>query len=373
MAHNHRLRGVGIGAGYFSAFQHEAWSRIPQVEITSIADLDRGKAEQTAERFGISRVYSDYREMLEQERPDFVDIITPPSTHGEICRAAASRGVNIICQKPFTSSYSEAEGLVKEIEASGVRFLVHENWRWQPWYRELRALIDGGVLGEVFSINFCMRLGDGWQEDAYLARQPYFRDYPRLLMFETGVHFVDSFRFLLGEITSVYARLRRLNPAIRGEDSGHVVFGFENGATAVLDANRYNEPDTDDETRYTFGTLRLDGSRGHARLHTDGRLVLKPLGEEAREHVYERPTHGFAGDSVYRLQCHFVERLTSGEPFESEGRDYLRTLRGVEACYVSAAVGQVVFLDGSDGRKGEGQALALRDALTPRIDQALRS
>ena len=45
--------------------------------------------------------------------------------------------------------------------------------------------------------------------NAYLDRQPFFRDYPRLLIYETGVHFIDTFRFLLGEVEEVYANLRR--------------------------------------------------------------------------------------------------------------------------------------------------------------------
>jgi predicted dehydrogenase len=364
------LRGVGIGAGYFSAFHYDAWMRIPRVEISAIADLDLRKAERTAARFSISRVYADYEEMLAKERPDFVDIITPPGAHLAICSAAAARGVNIICQKPLTPTFAEAQQLVEVMEGSGVRFLVHENWRWQPWHREIRSMIDEGVLGDVFSAHFAMRLGDGWREDAYLARQPYFRDYPRLLMFETGVHFIDLFRFLLGEVTSVYARLRRLNSQIRGEDSGHVVLGFESGATAVLDANRYNEPETDADPRYTFGTLRLDGARGHVRLHPDGRLMVKPLGKSAREHTYERPVRGFAGDSTHRIQSHFVERLTSGAPFESEGRDYLLTLRVVEACYTSSAEGRVVHLDrrGAEKDDASGGATAA-DGVIARADQ----
>ena len=69
--------------------------------------------------------------------------------------------------------------------------------------------------------------------DAYLARQPFFREYTRLLVYETGVHFIDTFRFLLGEVTGVYARLRRLNPVIRGEDAGQLLLEFANGATAI--------------------------------------------------------------------------------------------------------------------------------------------
>ena len=65
-----------------------------------------------------------------------------------------------------------------------------------------------------------MRPGDGQCPRAYLDRQPYFQEMPRFFVFETGVHMIDVFRFLLGEVTGVFARLRRLNPAIRGEDAG---------------------------------------------------------------------------------------------------------------------------------------------------------
>jgi D-apiose dehydrogenase len=339
-----KLRGVCVGAGYFSAVHLDAWRRIPEVELSAVADLDLERARRAASRFGIARAYEDYREMLQREQPDFVDVITRPDSHLEICTEAAREGVHIVCQKPLALTYEEAERLVEKVAAAGVRFMVHENWRWQPWYREVRKLGDGGVLGEIFCITFCMRTGDGWKEDAYQDRQPYFRGYPRLLMYETGVHFVDTFRYLLGEITSVSARLRRLNPAIAGEDSGVVVFGFESGATAVLDANRYNEPETDDDPRYTFGTMRVDAARGHLRLLPDGRMILKPLGEASFEHPYEHVDRGLGGDCTYHLQRHFVERLTSGGAFESSGQDYLRTLRAVEACYTSAAEGRVVTL-----------------------------
>lgn len=334
-----------MGAGYFSDYHYDAWARIPPVKICAVADLDIRKAERVAKRYGIPRVYDDFEEMLEEERPDFVDVITPPESHLDVCREAAIRGIHVICQKPLAPTLGDAEYLVQAMEASAARFMVHENWRWQPWHREMRRMIDEGLIGEAFSCYFAVRLGDGWQQDAYLRRQPYFREYPRLLMFETGVHFIDLFRFLLGEVTTVYARLRRLNPSIRGEDSGHIVLGFESGATAVLDANRYNEPETDDDPRYTFGTLRIDGEHGHMRLHPDGRIVFKELGQPAREHSYHRPVHGFAGDSILQLQSHFVDRLADGMEFESEARDYLQTLRVVEACYLSAAAGRAVHLE----------------------------
>jgi predicted dehydrogenase len=340
-----KLRGVCLGAGYFSRFQYEAWARIPEVEIVALANRDVAKARETAARHGIPRAYAwtDLAVMLDTEQPDFIDIITPPETHLTAVRLAAARGIAIICQKPLAPTWDECVAVVETARRSGVRFMVHENFRWQPWYRELRRLLDAGTLGELFSINIRTRLGDGWQPDAYLARQPFFRTYPRLFVYETGVHFLDTFRYLGGEISSVYARLQKRNPAIAGEDAAQLVCGFASGATATLDASRYNEADATDP-RYTFGTVRLDGSKGHLELDLEGHLTLKLLGQPARRLDYPHPREGFAGDCVYALQRHFVDCMASGAQFENTGEDYLKSTALMEACYRSHATRQVVTL-----------------------------
>jgi predicted dehydrogenase len=180
-------------------------------------------------------------------------------------------------------------------------------------------------------------MGDGWGENAYIPRQPYFREYPRLLVYETGLHFIDTFRYLAGDITRVTAWLRRLNPVIKGEDCGLLVFEFANGAIGQWDANRYNEPACPlPEARYTFGEFLLEGSEGSLRLGLDGRLTLKKLGEAETEIVYEHERRGFAGDCVYATQRHFVDRLLDGLPFETSGEDYLITTAVQEAVYASA-------------------------------------
>src|ERR1035441_9320841 len=96
-----KLRGVGIGAGYFAQFQYEAWARIPTVEIVAVCSRSELKAREVAAAYGISRHYGDWRKALDIEQPDFVDIITPPDSHEEICSYAAERKINIICQKPL--------------------------------------------------------------------------------------------------------------------------------------------------------------------------------------------------------------------------------------------------------------------------------
>lgn len=334
---NKPLRGVAIGAGYFSHFQYEAWRRIPEVEIVAFSNRDPARAREITARFGIARHYPDWRAMLDAEKPDFVDIITPPPTHRELCAEAARRGIHIICQKPLAPTLAEADAIVAGAARAGVRLMVHENFRFQPWHREIKRQLDAGVLGRLFSLSCRTRLGDGWGERAYIPRQPYFREYPRLLVYETGLHFIDTFRYLAGDITRVTAWLRRLNPVIRGEDCGLLVFEFASGALGQWDANRYNEPPCPPpEARYTFGEFLLEGSAGSLRLHLDGRLTLQPLGEPESDIAYAHERRGFAGDCVLATQRHFVERLLDGQPFETSGEDYLITTAIQEAVYQSA-------------------------------------
>ncbi len=174
-------------------------------------------------------------------------------------------------------------------------------------------------------------------------RQPFFREYPKLLVYETAVHFIDTFRYLLGEVNHVYASLRRLNPVIQGEDTDQIHLTFESGATAILDANRYNE--TESETpRYTFGELRVDAMGGQLVMESDSSLRIKPLGGTVQQVEYCRENRNFAGDCVYSIQRHFVDCLLNETVFENNGNDYLKTLAVVDAVYESAKNGSVVRL-----------------------------
>ncbi len=345
-----RLKGVCIGAGYFSHFQYEAWQRISEVHVSAFSNRDQARARVINDKFGLS-CYSDYREMFESERPDFVDVITPPPSHREICAEAARRGIQVICQKPLARSLEEAQEIVREARTAGIRFMVHENFRFQPWHREIKRQLEAGAIGEcLHSLTFRCRMGDGWGGDAYIPRQPYFRDYPRLLVYETGVHFIDTFRFLAGDITRVTAWLRRLNPVIKGEDCGLLVFEFANGALGQWDANRYNEPNFANP-RYTFGEFLIEASSGSIRLYPDGRLTVQLLGEAEKEICYSHEARGFAGDCCYLTQRHFVDRLLDGRPFETSGEDYLKTLEVQESVYRAAATGLPVVVGASGSNR----------------------
>lgn len=337
------LRGVMIGAGPFAAYHIDAWNRLPDVRITAICDVDPIRADDLAQRHGISARFTDWREMIDAQEPDFVDIVTPPAVHAEQCRHAAARGAHIICQRPLAQTAAEAAALIADLAEAPVRLMVHENWRWQPWYRVAHDLLAAGRIGEPTTLSFRMRTGEGWGDDAHAHADPDVSERPNLLLHQVGVHFAEAFSLLLGQITSVYARTHRSSPHIKGEDAAVVVFGFEDGPTAILDASRYNESTAADPL-LTFGSMRIDGTAGHLLLDTDGGLTVHPLGGIPEVVDYELPEHGFAGDSVHATQRHFVQCVRSGLPFESEAVDHLRCVEIIDAAYASAATGQAVTL-----------------------------
>jgi len=335
------FRGVTVGTGYFSTFHFDAWRRTENVQIVAACGLDPVRTQEIATAYGIARTYDDAAVMLEQERPDFIDIITPPDTHLDLTRLAVARGVPILCQKALAPTFAQAQAIVRLAANAGVRLMVHDNFRFQPWHREAKQLLDSGSIGRLQTISCRTRLGDGWGEDAYLARQPYFREMPRFLIFETGVHFIDVYRYLGGEIAQVFARLKRLNPVIRGEDSAVVLFDFASGASGLWDADRYHQGAAKDP-RYTFGEFSLEGEEGALRIDGEGNIFLRRLGREEVAHPYRHSHHGFAGDSVQATFTHFIQCLADGRSFETAGADYLRTLAVQEAIYDSAATGRVV-------------------------------
>jgi len=334
-----------IGAGYFARFLVEAWKRLPDADLVAICDQDEEKARALAEEFEVDLVYKDVAQMCEELDFSVADIITPPATHLELVELVTRYGKHVICQKPLAPTLAEAESIHRTCVRAQVRFMVHENFRFQPWHRELKRQIVAGAIGErIHTISQYLRTGDGWAEDAYLNRQPYFRTMPRLLLYETGIHYIDVLRYLVGaEVTSVFAKTRTLNHNIKGEDAALVLLDFENGAQGIIDGNRYNEANHPDP-RYTFGTTTIEGSGGTLRLYLDGKITLQRLSETEKELNYHHEARGFAGDCVYATQRHFLQAFQAGLPFETDGPDYLKNLAVLEAAYTGAAAGKVVHI-----------------------------
>ncbi|MEM7694218.1 MAG: Gfo/Idh/MocA family oxidoreductase [Pseudomonadota bacterium] len=333
------LKVATVGAGYFAGFHHEAWARMKNVALVAVCDTALDRAEAMARDHGAPAAYDDPEKMLTTERPDLLDIAVPPAGHRALVALAARHGVHAICQKAFTRSLAEAQEAVALAKAAGITLAIHENFRFQPWYREAKRLITAGHLGEIFGAHFRLRPGDGKGPRAYLDRQPYFQTMERFLIHETGIHFIDTFRFLFGEARDVFADLRQLNPAINGEDAGLLLLTHGAGIKTLFDGNRLADHAAENR-RLTMGEFTVEGSAGTLRLDGNGRLFVRPFGtNDDTPHTYAWSAKGFAGDCVFALQRHVVDHLIDGAPLENSGEDYLQNLRVEAAAYQSAKAG----------------------------------
>ncbi len=340
-----RRRVAGIGAGHYGRFHIEGWCSLPQAEVVAWCDPDAARAAAIAREFANPRTFADAAAMLDDVRPDLVDIVTPPATHLPLVMLACARGIPVVCQKPLAPSWDECVSLARIAREAGVLCLVHENFRFQRWYREMRRWVEAGRLGRLHSIAFRLRTGDGQGPHAYLDRQPYFRDMPRFVVMETAIHFIDVFRYLMGEVVAVSARLRRVNPVLRGEDAGYILFEFEGGAGGVFDANRCNDH-VADHPRRTGGAMWLEGEAGVLRLDGDGRLWWKPHGRAEVEHAYDRSPDSVAAGPVAALHAHALAVLDGRTAAENAVEDYLVNVRVQEAVYAAHREGRRIELAG---------------------------
>lgn len=332
------VRVACLGAGYFSQFHYEAWRAIDRAQLVGACDHDIEKAKVT----GLA-AFTDLASMLKMTKPDLLDIVTPPPTHLPAITQAIELGVTtIICQKPFCLSLDEAREAVDLAGKAGVKLVVHENFRFQPWYRSIKRALDTKLIGEVLQLTFRLRTGDGQGPKAYLDRQPYFQTMPRLLIHETGVHWVDTFRYLLGEPTAVYADLRRLNPAIKGEDAGYFILDYENGVRALFDGNRLLDHAAEN-CRTTLGEALVEGTQGTLSLSGDGSVRTRHFGD-TRDTVLLPAQNwpGFGGGCVRHLAGHVIDGILDGKPLENEAGDYLKVIAVEQAIYESDRLGQKI-------------------------------
>ena len=336
-----KLKVAAVGTGYFSRFHYDAWSRCPEVELVGVADLNIDAAQKVILESG-GRAFADVAEMLDAVKPDLLDIITPPPTHLGMIELAATRGVNAICQKPFCGDYKTAKCAVEVGLKSGIDITVHENFRFQPWYTTIKKELEGGRLGEIYQATFRLRPGDGQGPEAYLDRQPYFQKMERFLIHETGIHFIDVLRFLLGEPKTVWADLVQLNPAIAGEDKCFIVMKFGGNVRGVLDGNRLSDHRAEN-CRRTMCELMIEGEKGVLSLNGDGEVHFREHSSQDLVSVkFDWNDKGFGGDCVYLFTRHVVDHyFKKGVTLMNSAQEYLTNIEIEEAAYRSSTDGIV--------------------------------
>lgn len=336
------LRGVLIGCGFFSENHMNAWIRQDGVTITAVCDLDGAKAQATAERFDVKKIYTDAQDMLANEAPDFVDVATTVGSHRALVELATGYAKSIVCQKPFAETIADGKAMIAACEASESTLLVHENFRWQRAFTIMKAMIDGGELGALHFGQFSFRHG----YDNYV-NQPYLAEIERFTIMDVGLHLFDLARHFLGEVETLSCTTQRLNPIVRGEDAFTAMLAHTNGATSICDCSFYSKFDPDP---FPQTLARIEGDQGTLVLGQDFRLTLH-TGEGARDidaapaipSWGAAPWHGVQ-DSVIRFQNHVADVARGQAAPAPSGADNLKTLALALAAYDAANTGTSITM-----------------------------
>jgi predicted dehydrogenase len=348
------LHGALLGCGHVSLFHLRAWAQIEGVEIVALANRTVGKAEVRAREFDIplEHVYSDYRELLDNEEIDFVDIATAPHVHREQVEASAVHGRHVLCQKPFAPTLEDAQAMMAACDRAGVLFSINENWRWRSWYREVKRLLDEGAVGHpryariARHSNVTLPRPDGSLPPLFI-NQAYSAEMNRLILYEWGIHLIDVLRFLFGDVTSVYARMDKVSPLSKGEDRALVVMDLV-GVTSVIDISWAT---VEREARFSqLERVTIEGDEGTIELRPDQGDIVRVM---TKSETWQRPAFDVTPEEAYQAsytaaQRHFIECLQEGQTPETVAGDNLKTLSATFAAYESAARNQVIFLRGSD-------------------------
>src|SRR5207245_2645553 len=130
-----------------------AYRKVSDVEVVAAADLYAEQRDAFRERWGVERVYADYRAMLEKERPDIVSVTTSTKPRPGIVMDCARAGVRVIfAEKPISYSLAEADAMIATCREHGAKLAVGCFGRWHPYYSRAREVIDAGAIGRILHV-----------------------------------------------------------------------------------------------------------------------------------------------------------------------------------------------------------------------------
>lgn len=344
----YRAAAIGhTGRGGFGHGLHRAFSGVAGVETAAVADPDaEGRARAQAEA-GAARGYSDYRDMLERERPDLVSV-GPRwlDQRLEMVLACIEAGCHVYCEKPFAIGLEDGDRMVAAAAAAGLRIAVgHFHGAYLPGIDRLKRLIDDGRIGRLLELHAHGKHDHrGGGED----------------MMDLGIHLFNLMQYLAGEVAWISAHVtmggRDITPRDVHEateplgpvagDHVHSYFAFHGGAIGVFDSRRDSVG-----VNERYG-MEIVGSEGIVSLRggsvTEGLMIYPhPLWAPARREQRWQPLE-LEGvpphDGHYLAVTDLVAAIEEGREPICSGRDGVRALEMVLAAYRSQIAGARVPL-----------------------------
>jgi len=268
--------GVGMmGYAFMGKAHSNAFKKIPYMiypppaipKLVAIAGRDRASVQEAAKRYGYDTFYTDWHDLIKDDRVQLFDNGGPNDVHAEPTIAAAKAGKHVLCEKPLARTAQEAAAMLDAVTKAGVKHMVAFNYRYVPAIRQAYDLIQSGQLGEIYHFR-AVYLQEWimdptfpmvWRLDKKIAGSGALGD--------LGAHVIDLARFLIGEPRRVSAMLKTFikdRPLADGSGTGQVtvddaftaLFEFENGAMGTLEASRFCAG------RKNHQVLEINGSKG---------------------------------------------------------------------------------------------------------------
>ena len=357
MAAAKRVRVGVIGTSLFAELLHlEYLAADDRAELVAICGRNQARAEEVARKYGVARVFADWRELLDLADLDAVVIVTPDDLHYPMALAALGRGLHVLCEKPLANTAQHARELYETAERKRVTHMTMFTSRWFPGFRHARRLIEEGYVGRLYHATF-RQLGGGARQPLYRWRRDARRG--NGVLGDFGSHKIDAARWLCGDIMAVAASAATTTtrPGPDGEaeletpanDTTMLVVRFASGAQGSIHVSSVAHPAQGGQSEVNElhgegGTLEISqtavrGARGDEK--TIGALALppdlsggvdlsRPLLEWAREYFLTQPV----GDRA------FLEAIVSGRPVAPSFYDGWQAQEVIDAALESSRTGR---------------------------------
>lgn len=331
-----------IGSGFIMADCHLVAYRQAGFNPVAIASRNAEHARSVAERHGISKVHGSYQELLEDKSIEVADIAVPPDILIEVIREAVKHGDHlrgILAQKPLGVNYDQAKEIVRLCEEAGIVLAVNQNMRFDQSVRACRSLLDRGYLGEPVLATIDMRAIPHWMP--WQQRQGW------VTLRIMSIHHLDTFRYWFGDPIRVFASVRP-DPRTQGKfahEDGIALYilEYENGFRASSWDDVWAGPALEGAAKDIGIRWRVEGTAGLARGTIGWPEYPKPTPSTLDftttrapgEWFHPRWSEVWFPDAFVGTMAQLLIALETGAEPEISGRDNLKTMALVDACYRS--------------------------------------
>jgi len=346
------LRYALIGCGRISP-NHIAAAKENGFDIVAVCDLVPENMKDKILKFDLPRdlpQYTDYREMLEKEKPDLAAICTESGKHAAIAMDCIRAGCNLIIEKPMALSVRDADAIIALSREKGVKVCACHQNRFNKSVQKIREAIEKNRFGRLLHGAAHIRWNRDWEYYARARwRGTWAQDGGALM--NQCIHNIDLLRWMLGdEVTEVFAYTDRLlHPYIEAEDLGIALIRFKNGAYGLIEGTTNIYPKNLEETLYIFGEKGTVKGGGQSVNVIDEWVFSDALDdpEQVKREHHENPpnVYGFGHIPLYADMAMAIR--DDREPYVS-AEDGKRALELVLAISLSAADGRPVRLPLAD-------------------------